>query len=81
MRRICEYNSKIKALEEQNETLKKELLLSRKKRVEASNNAEKLAEENFYLENCLCEVCVEIHELRRENQDLMLQQRKSTSRS
>lgn len=81
MRRICEYNSKIKALEEQNETLKKELLLSRKKRVEASNNAEKLAEENFYLENCLCEICFEIHELRRENQDLMLQQRRSTSRS
>lgn len=65
------YDSKIKILEAENESLRRQIAMSRKKRIEASKNAKELAETNYYLENCLRETCFEVNKLKEENQFLM----------
>lgn len=60
------------SLQTENEALKKLIIQAKKKRIEASKYAEKLAEANYYLENCLCEVYIEIHNLKRDNGNLVM---------
>lgn len=65
------YDSKIKIIEAENAYLRREIISSRKKRKEASENAEKLAETNFYMENCLREANYQVNNLKDENKFLM----------
>lgn len=69
------YEYKIKHLENANKALLEQLISTKKKREEASNNAGHLAEQNFYLQNCLCEVYTEIGNLTTENERLVLEKR------
>lgn len=65
MRGIQDY--KLAALQAENAQLKKLIIQAKKKRIEASYYAEQLAEANFYLENCLCDVYLEINNLKLDN--------------
>lgn len=66
MRRVYRYS--IKTLESDNEMLRYQIIMSKKKREEASANAESLAELNYYLEKDLEEVSKELANLRRKNE-------------
>lgn len=47
------YESRVKSLQKENSKLRQQISLEKRKRVEACENAENLAEQNFYLENDL----------------------------
>lgn len=53
------------SLQAENEALKKLIVQAKKLRMEASKHAERLAEANYYLENCLAEAYAELYNLRR----------------
>lgn len=69
MQNKCNY--KITFIEARNEDLRKQIDVAKKQREEACVNAKRLAEENFHLENHLCDICMEIHELKVENERLI----------
>lgn len=73
MQLACELESKLKAMTKENEELRENIKLSKKRRKEASKNAARLAEDNYYLETCLCEIFVESNNLKRENKRLLLE--------
>lgn len=64
MHRIVD--SRLISLQEENKALKKLIIRAKNKRIEASRHAENLAEANYFLENCLNEVCIEINSLKRQ---------------
>lgn len=70
MRAVGEF--RIASLRKENEELKQLIIQAKKKRLEASKHAKQLAEANYYLENCLCEVYNEINSLQRENTKLAM---------
>lgn len=55
----------------ENETLKEKINYAITRRLEASCVAKKLAEANFHLENCYCEICTEIQRLKEENEKMI----------
>lgn len=59
------YESKLQDLLEEKQYLTKEIASARKKRVEASKYAKRLAESNYYLQQVYREVCEQIEELTR----------------
>ncbi|CAH2227308.1 jg9150 [Pararge aegeria aegeria] len=61
---------KITAIQHDNDVLRYEIALSKLKRTEASNNAEKMAEENYYLEKGLSKLREEVFKLKCENNAL-----------
>lgn len=64
-------HKKIYALETENKLLKKQILQAKKKRKEATENAERLAESNYYLQNCLWDVYHNITNIKMENEELI----------
>lgn len=60
-----------KHLLSENNYLRLEIEQSKIKRIEASNEAEKLAEDNYNLRKCLCNVNFEVYNLKREYQSLL----------
>lgn len=65
------FECKFNVIKEDNKVLRKEIAIAREKRAEASTNAKKLAESNFYLENVLCDTCLEIYRLKNENEQII----------
>lgn len=63
-------DKRLVTLQSENEALKKLIVQAKKKRIEASQLAEKLAESNYCLENCLAEAYAELYHLRRANKNL-----------
>lgn len=72
LRGIC--CNKICEIESENYALRHRITIAKLKRKDACQNAKLLAEENFHLENKLCELCVQIHDLKMENEDLITKQ-------
>ena len=63
---------RVNSLLAENEALKQLILQANNMRIEASDHAEKLAEANYYLENCLAEAYVEVYNLRHVNKRLSI---------
>lgn len=74
---------KLIAIQQDNDLLRHKIALSKLKRTEASRNAEKMAEENYYLEKALNDVRDRIAKLKSEQEALSSKRsrRRSSSRN
>lgn len=74
---------KLIAIQQDNDLLRQKIAHSKLKRTEASRNAEKMAEENYYLEKALNDVRDQIAKLKSEQEALssMRSHRRSSSRN
>lgn len=74
---------KLIAIQQDNDLLRHKIALSKLKRTEARRNAEKMAEENYYLEKALNDVKDRIAKLKSEQEALSSKRsrRRSSSRN